>query len=208
MSTLILASSGNTLDQKFINNFLSKPLAVSKILYVTTASKKVNDTSYVERTRQKMNELRLDYQEFDIVGKSKDTLREVLASHDILYLEGGNTFYLLKAIHDTGFEKIVKEFIGKGLVYWGVSAGAYVACPSIVIATWSRRFDRCGVTDWSAMNLVPFFVKAHSTSDMLATLREKARDLSAPLRVLNDQQALVVKDGQVQLIGGGDEMIL
>src|SRR3989338_612942 len=208
MKTLILASSGNLIAANNVNHFLPKPLSEAKILYVTTASKKVNDSSYVERTRQKMDELNFSYTEFDIVGKSEEELKKALSSSDILYIEGGNTFYLLKAVHDTGFEKIIKEAIKNGLVYWGVSAGAYIACPSIIMATWSDRFDRCGVTDWIAMNLVPFLIKAHYTPDMLDALKEKSKDLQFPLHVLNDEQVVMMKDGEVQLTGCGDELIL
>jgi len=208
MKTLILASSGNFIAANNVDHFLPKPLNETKILYVTTASKKVNDAGYVERTRQKMDELNFSYTEFDIVGKSEKELKRAFSASDILYVEGGNTFYLLKAVRDTGFEKIVKEAIENGLVYWGVSAGAYIACPSIIMATWSDRFDRCGVTDWTAMNLVPFLIKAHYAPDMLATLKEKSKNLELPLRVLNDEQAVLVKDGEIQLIGGGDEIVL
>ncbi len=208
MKTLILASSGNLIAANNINHFLPKSLSEAKILYVTTASKKVNGTSYVERTRKKMDELNFSFTEFDIVGKSEEELKKALSTSDILYVEGGNTFYLLKAVRDAGFEKIVKEAIENGLVYWGVSAGAYIACPSIIMATWSDRFDRFGVTDWTAINLVPFLIKAHYTPDMLETLKEESKDLRLPLRVLNDEQAVLMKDGEVQLIGGGDELIL
>ena len=208
MKTLILASSGNFIAANNVDHFLPKPLSEAKILYVTTASKKVSDTSYVERTRQKMNELNFSFTEYDIVGKSEEGLKKALSSHDIVYVEGGNTFYLLKAVRDTAFEKVVKEAIENGLVYWGVSAGAYIACPSIIMATWSDRFDRCGVTDWAAINLVPFLIKAHYTPDILETLKEKSKELQLPLRVLNDDQAVMVKDGEVQLIGGGDEIVL
>ena len=208
MKTIILASSGNLIAANNINHFLPKPLTEAEILYVTTASKKVNDASYVERTRQKMDELNFSYTEYDIVGKSEEELKKALSSHDILYVEGGNTFYLLKAVRDTGFEKIVKEEIENGLVYWGVSAGSYIACPSIIMATWSDRFDRFGVTDWTAMNLVPFLIKAHYTPDMLEALKEKSKGLQLSLYVLNDEQAVLMKDGEVQLIGGGDEIML
>ena len=208
MKTFILASSGNFITANNLDHFLPKPLSEAKILYVTTASKKVNDASYVERTRQKMDELNFSYTEYDIVGKSEEELKKALSSHDILYVEGGNTFYLLKAVRDTGFEKIVKEEIENGLVYWGVSAGSYIACPSIIMATWSDRFDRFGVTDWTAMNLVPFLIKAHYTPDMLEALKEKSKGLQLSLYVLNDEQAVLMKEGEVQLIGGGDEIVL
>ena len=208
MKTLILASSGQFITANNVDDFLPKKITDCKIAYIITASKKVSDTGYIDRHRQKMDELNFSYTEFDIVGKSEEELKKALSDSDILYVEGGNTFYLLQAVRDTGFEKIVKEAIENGLVYWGVSAGAYIACPSIIMATWSDRFDRCGVTDWTAMNLVPFFIKAHYTPNMKEMLSEKTKDLQYQMRVLNDDQAILVRDGEVQLLGGGDEIIL
>ncbi|MBI2444429.1 MAG: Type 1 glutamine amidotransferase-like domain-containing protein [Candidatus Magasanikbacteria bacterium] len=207
MKTIILASSSEFIAST-IDNFLPKPLSESKVLYVTTASKKVNDDSYVEKTRQKIGELSFSYTEIDIAGKTEEELKKALTSCDIVYVEGGNTFYLLKAVRESGFEKAVKEAMDKGIVYWGVSAGSYIACPSIVMATWSDRFDRFGVTDWSAMNLVPFLIKAHYAPKYLDSIKRNAKDLQLPMRMLNDNQAIIVRDGEVQLIGEGDDITL
>ena len=80
MKTLILASSGNFIAANNVDHFLPKPLSKAKILYVTTASKKVDDTSYVERTRQKMDELNFSFTEYDIIGKSEEEMNDPAAS--------------------------------------------------------------------------------------------------------------------------------
>ena len=67
-------------------------------------------------------------------GKNEDELREILRGKELVYVEGGNTFYLMKAIRESGFEKVIKELLPKGLIYMSVSAGAYVACPTIEMA--------------------------------------------------------------------------
>lgn len=209
MKKLILASSNQFITNNSINSFLPKPLNQSNILYVTTASKQDDNASYyVDLTRQKMDALNLTYTEFDITGKSEAELKKTLASNDIIYVEGGSTFYLLKAVRETSFEKVLKEAIGNGLVYWGVSAGSYIVCPSIIMATWSNDYDRCGLTDWTAMSIVPFLVKAHYTPDKLKFFTEKAKGLLLPLRVLNDQQALLVNDDKIRLFGDENEIIL
>jgi len=38
-----------------------------------------------------------------------EELEKALINADIIYIEGGNTFYLLKAIRETGFDKLIKE---------------------------------------------------------------------------------------------------
>lgn len=43
---------------------------------------------------------------------------------------------------------------------------------------------------------------------MYDDLKTHAQELSTPLYGLNNDQALVVNDGQVELIGGGDKIII
>lgn len=208
MKTIILASS-SFITTNNVDTFLPKKIADSKIAYITTASKTVNDTGYIERHRQQMKERNFLYTEIDIAGKNESELKKALNGHDIILVEGGNTFYLLKAVRESGFENVIKDLISRGIVYVGSSAGSYIACPSIIMATWSKQgFDECGITDYAAMNLVPFLIKAHYTLDMQEMLEGKAKDLQYPMRVLNDDQAILVRDGGIQLLGGGDEIIM
>jgi dipeptidase E len=209
MSTLILTSSGKFITTNNIDDFLPKKITDCKIAYITTASKKVFDDTYIKEHRQKMDELNFSYTEFDIAEFNENELKKALDGYDIIFVEGGNTYCLLKAIRESGFEKIIRDLISRGVVYIGSSAGSYVACPSIIMATFSERgFDRCGITDFTAMNLVPFLIKAHYTPVMDEELGKNFSNLDYPLRVITDKQALLVRDGKVQFLGGGDELIM
>lgn len=207
MKTIILASSGQFLASNNVDQYLPKPLRESKILYVTTASNNATDRNFIDETKKMFEELGASYTEFDIVGKSEEELEKALSNADIIYIEGGNTFYLLKAIRETGFNKLIKEAVNHGVIYWGVSAGSYVACPSIIVAAWRAERERFGVTDLTALNLVPFVVKAHYKPEMLEVLKEKSKDLQYPLHILNDEQAIVVRDGMDEFVGG-EEIII
>ncbi len=209
MQTLLLCSSGQFITSYNIDSYLPKKLVDCSIAYIITASGKVSDTGYIERHRKKMKELGFRYTEIDIAGKQEEDLRKTLAGYDIVLVEGGNTFYLLQAVRASGFERILKELLPQGVVYIGISAGSYITCPSIIMATYSRRpKDRCGMTNFTGMNLVPFVLKAHYTPDMLPELMEIQKTLQYPLRVLNDDQAILLQDKKVTLLGGGEEMIL
>ncbi|MCK5510638.1 Type 1 glutamine amidotransferase-like domain-containing protein [Candidatus Parcubacteria bacterium] len=209
MRTLILASSGKFITNNNIDNFLPKKITDCKIAYISTASKKVHDDSYAISHQQKMSELNFSYTEIDIAALNENELKKTLDGYDIIFVEGGNTYYLLKAVRESGFKKIIKNLISQGVVYIGSSAGSYIACPSIIMSTFNERgFNKFGITDFTAMNLVPFLIKAHYTPEMKKKLYEKFNNLGYPLRILNDNQALLVKDGKVQLLGGGDEIIM
>jgi len=209
MKTLLLTSSGSFITANNIDRFLPKKIVECKIAYIVTASKKVSDTSYINRHRQKMNTLGFSYTEIDIAGKNENELKKVLDGYDIVLVDGGNTFYLLQAVRESGFENVIKNLIKQGVVYIGSSAGAYIACPSIVMATWSnRKFDRCSITEYTAMNLIPFLIKAHYTPAMKTMLVEKIKDLPYPIRAISDKQAILIRNEEVQLLGDGDEIIL
>ncbi|MDD4333053.1 MAG: Type 1 glutamine amidotransferase-like domain-containing protein [Patescibacteria group bacterium] len=209
MKTLILASSGQFITNNNVDNFLPKKIADCKIAYIITASKKTSDTGYIDKHRQKMDELNFYYDEIDIAGMHESELKKALDGHDIIMVEGGNAFYLLKAIRESGFDNVIKKLIDNGVVYIGSSAGSYVACPSIIVSTYTnKQRDRCGITDFTGMNLVPFLIKAHYTPDMLPDMKDLRKNVEYPLHILNDQQALLIRDGEFQLLGSGKEIIL
>lgn len=207
--TIILASSGSFLTEGDLS-FLPKPINQMKIVQVITASKSVPDTSYIERHQKRMRELNFDFEVLDIDGKNENELEKILSDKDLIMVEGGNSFYLLKAIKESGFGKVVKKMLSKGVVYMGVSAGSYVACPTIEMATWKHqnKYDHCGIVDLTAMSLVPFLVTAHYSPELKELLEDKIKTASHPVKILTDGQAILVKNGEAQLIGAGEEIVL
>jgi dipeptidase E len=146
-------------------------------------------------------------EEIDIKDKSKDELREFFKDKNVIHIEGGNTFYLLKAIRETGFGDILKELLEEGKVYIGTSAGSYVMCPTIDVSDWNdETVDRFGVTDFMALNYVPFVLKAHYKDESEAEIREKAKSLKYPLRILRDGQGILVEDQKFTFCGDGSEV--
>lgn len=214
---LILTANGKFLYNYSIDAYLPKPLAECKIAYIITAANKMDETGEVEKARlrdhirrykEKMDELKYDYTELDIADLSPEELKATLSKYDIVLVEWGNPFYLLKIVRETGFQKTMEELMAQWVVYIGKSAGSYIACPSLQVSTWSKlTFNNFDLTDSTAMHRVPFFIKAHYTPEMYDSLQLHAQELSAPLYALDNDQALVVDWEKVELIGGGDEVI-
>ncbi|MCK5061865.1 Type 1 glutamine amidotransferase-like domain-containing protein [Candidatus Parcubacteria bacterium] len=208
MKNLLLSSSGTFITRFDIKEF-KKPLKDMKMAYITTASKKVEDSTYVVNRKKEMDKQGFDYEEIDIGGKTENELRKNLKDKKIIYVEGGNAFYLLKCVRESRFEKIVKELIKKGVIYIGSSAGSYIACPTIEIADKAsgHNFNKCGITNYTAMNLVPFLIKAHYNPDEKEELKEKLKNVKYPIRPLTDDQAILVKNNKVSLLENGKEII-
>ncbi len=207
MKKLLLASDGKFLFETGYK-LLGIPIKDLRIGYVTTASKGTDNTNYLELHKKSMKEMGLRFEEMDIEGKCEAELRRFLSTKNVAHIEGGNTFYLLRAIRQTGFDKILAEFVEKGLIYIGTSAGSYVACATIETSTWKSQRDRYGITDLRAMHFVPFILKAHYTDDMRPLVQEKKKNLKYPLLILRDGQAVLVEGDKYTFVGEGKEVIL
>lgn len=183
---------------------LGKPWKDFKMAHVITASKGVTDLAYFERNRNFFKTEGYDVEELDLDGKNEAELEKILMTKELVFVEGGNTYYLMKSIRESGFEKVIKKLLSKGLIYMGGSAGAYVACPTIEMAGLRHqdKYNHFGVTDLTGMNLVPFLLTVHYKPEHHDLLKEKISQASRPVRILTDEQALFVKDGEVELIGG------
>lgn len=212
MKTLILTSAGfkTAKLQKDLLKVLPQPPGQLNLSYITTASKVSPDPSFVERDRKVLTDLGFKITEFDLTGKSLLQLKSEFKGKHIIWVEGGNTFYLLKQIKASGFDRLIKDLIKRGIVYIGVSAGSYIACPTIEMATWKgNQNPRFGLTDLTALNLVPFLLSVHYNREKYREgIKEGVLRSKFPVRILTDDQALLVQDGEVRLIGEGEEIKL
>ena len=179
-----------------------------KIGYVITASKGSRDKTFLEKVKNSMIENRILFEEIDIEGKSKDEMFNFFKNKNVIHVEGGNTFYLLKAIRESGFAEVLKELLNEGKIYIGTSAGAYIMCPTIEVANWNETGrDRFGLTDFSSLNYVPFVLKVHYKDEAEKLIKEKMKTLKYPLRILRDGQGILVENNKYIFIGG-EEIIL
>ncbi len=209
MKRMLLLSSARFLMDNPPDIF-GRPFSRYKMAYITTASKGVIDKGYLERDKKFFKEQEYNFEEIDIDGKDEQTLRDLLENFESVFVEGGNTFYLIKAIRESGFDKVVKELLPKGLIYSGGSAGAYVACPSIEMAAWRHqdKYDHYGVTDLTGMNLIPFLMSVHYKPENKELLQEKVKQTRYPVKILTDDQAILVQDNNYELVGNGVEIKL
>ncbi|HNX11335.1 MAG TPA: Type 1 glutamine amidotransferase-like domain-containing protein [bacterium] len=205
MKTLLLLSSSRFLKND-LAPYLGRPLSDLRVAHVITASKNrgTGTLDYLDRTRTIFKENNCYFEDIDLDGKNKEELRDILKKFDVVFVNGGNTFYLLKSIRESEFDKVLEELLPQGLIYIGASAGAYVACPTIEMALWPHqdRYDHCGVTDFTGLNLVPFLITAHYVPEYDDVLREKIPQAHYPTRILDNEQALLVKDDRVDFLGG------
>lgn len=177
--------------------------------YVTTASKGARDKTFFDTVKDQMRTNGYVFQEIDIENVSEKEMRDFFSDKNVINVEGGNTFYLLKAIKSSKFSDVLKDELDNGKVYIGTSAGVYIMCPTIEVADWNKNGkDRFGVTDFSALGYVPFVLKVHYKDEVEEEVRENIKTLKYPLRILRDGQGIIFEDGEYTFIGNDNEVKL
>ncbi len=203
MRNLLLASNSPAIfDLDYTIN--GRPKDKVKWAYITTAGNDVPDNSYLKRTEKMLKDLGWDTEEMDIAGKSEDEVYQMLEKKDAIFMQGGNTFYLLKQALSCNFGRVLEKLLNLGKFYAGASAGVYLLCPNIEVATWNNpdKFDRHGLTDLTALKIVPFLVKCHMNryEDDRAVIMEHAKKSPYEVKYLYDGEALLVEDDKVTLL--------
>ncbi len=201
MKTLLLTSAFVFVTDELIN-ILPKPPQELTVVFVPTAADLSEDPWYMEADRQKLVDLGFKLIDLPLKGKNVDEVKEILDQADLIFVGGGNTFYLLDECNKSGFAKLVPDYVNNGVIYVGGSAGSYIACPTIEAAGWTNS-DRnvVNLQDLTAMNLVPCIIKAHFVEEKSEAIKEAMAGCRYPVKILTDKQALLVTDDDYNVVG-------
>jgi dipeptidase E len=203
---LLLASVFKNVADELIK-ILPEPAQKLTVVFIPTAANVYEDKSFVQLDRYKLVEMGFKIIDFDLRFETKENVAKVLDKADIIFVAGGNTFYLLEQARQSGFLELLPKLVAKGIIYVGSSAGSYLACPTIETAGWKNQDKNVvGLSDLSAANLVPFCLFVHYKFEHREILKQNHAQY--PVRILTDEQAIVVLDGESKLVGTGDEIIL
>lgn len=206
---LFLTSTGlePQVTEEFLK-FLSKDPKETKLCFIATASEPEKDKWYVDKDIKRLKELGFKIVKLDLKKEKEESLRRKLSKVDVIYVEGGNTFYLLKWVRESGFDKVIVDILNKGKIYVGVSAGSILVGPNIELAGWKNFRENMigddnivGLKNLIGLNLVPFAVFPHFQEKVhkeLLTIETK--QLNYPVIALSDQQAILVKDNEWKFV--------
>ncbi len=142
----------------------------------------------------------------DLLALDVETVAKRIAPHDVIFVLGGHTDYLMHVFQKTGFAERLPQLL-TNKVYVGSSAGAMVLGKRINTAAYRRVYgegDDYGVTKY--MELVDFAMKPHfdakefpnNRSDVLLDI---SRTYRGHIFGLKDTQAIAVGDKKTQFIG-------
>lgn len=90
----------------------------------------------------------------------EDKILSTISQCDIIYVSGGNTFYLLNELRKSRVWQAIKNAVKAGKIYIGESAGAIAAAPDTKYATLMDE-NSAKMSDFAGLNLVDFCVVPH-----------------------------------------------
>jgi len=209
--TLLLTSGGMKMREEIVK-LLQKPAYDVTVAFISTAAKPEENLDFLRSDWTIMrDEMGFNVEEVDIEGKTEAEVLKLLQVKDIIYVEGGNTFYLLKAMRGCNFDKVIKKLLKEGKVYIGASAGSIVAGRTIKTAEWLGDKNIVKMKDFKGLNLVPFDIFVHYQPEHSEIIKKQIPDIKKRyknLRIITDEQAILVQGKTTALIGKGEAIIL
>lgn len=174
---------------------VAQSLTNRKVALVTTASEDKDRNQYAQLGKSQLTEMGF---EVDFVDLQTDP-RFDFSAYDVIYVNGGNTFTLLKYAKDAHFEQTVRALLGRGGIYLGVSAGAIIACPDMTVAVEVEPDPNdVELTDFTALHLVDFYLDVHYVPANEAAIASYEKKYGHQVERLTDEQAILVIDKSVQ----------
>ena len=127
-----------------------------------------------------------------------EDIRTALSSAEVVHLSGGDVIAFAQRLKRTGCDVLLKEFVTRGGVLVGVSAGAMILSSSFKTATLFRErgeFFGLGLIDFE---IVPHAEEHFPKQDIL---RKFALDNKIQMFAMNDGDVVVVHGKKVRTFG-------
>ena len=160
-----------TLLPEFEKNLVGK-----KVTFIPTASIVEQVAFFVESGKKSLEELGLIVDELELSTAK-------ITNNDIIYVTGGNTFFLLQEMIRTGADKLIINEVNSGKLYIGESAGAVITAPSIeYIKSMDSPEKAPDLIDIKGFGFVDFHVLPHYTNQPFMKIAHKVfEDYSSEL---------------------------
>ena len=189
---------------ELVKKFLDKNTESKKILFIPTATNVDEYKKYIHLTQKAFEDFGYEVENFDISIFSEEIAKEKLSQAKIVFISGGNTFYLLQELKRKNLTSYLKERIENGLLYIGESAGSVIAAPDIEYA--SIVDDKTLATeldDYTGLNLIDFYIVPHFEEEPFVESSRNTVELykdKLDLKLINNKEAILVENKNFTII--------
>jgi dipeptidase E len=204
---LFLTSSASTVISDIVSK-LGFDQNGKKLVFIKTAAEDERDVNpeWLEEDRKALKKVGFEVTDYTLSGKNTKQLQADLSSFDVIFVSGGNTFYLLQESQKSKFIPVIHKLVEQGKVYIGSSAGSVIAgfdiSPALNLDDKAKAPDLQGTEGYK---LVDFVCLPHWGSDYFRNLYLNHRfdhvyGMDYKLIFLTDNQYIEVKEDWYRII--------
>lgn len=181
-----------------------------KAVFIPTASIHEKVSFFVEADLKSLAKLGLVVEQLEVSTASHEEIVRKLSEADYIFVEGGNTFFLLQELRRTGADAMIIDHVHNGKLYIGASAGSVIASGNI---EYLQYMDDAAAApglngDFSSLGLVDFSVVPHATNFPFKKIAQKIiaeYSDKCDLRPISNNQVIVVDGTGVTLLTAGNK---
>lgn len=178
-------------------------LVDKRVTLIPTASIVEEVTFFVDSGKKALEKLGLIVDELELSTATIEEIELKIESNDIIYVTGGNTFFLLQEMKKTGADKLIIDEVNAGKLYIGESAGSVITAPSIEYVSSMDSSEKAqDLENFNALNLVNFYPIPHYNNQPFKKMAHKiVEDYSSKLNLQP------ISNNEVILINGNKMIV-
>ncbi len=213
----LLTSAGitNKSIAKAVTDLVGKPASEISVLFIPTAANTVEGDKgwLVDNLTEFKSQNYKSVDILDIASASEKVWRSRMEVADLICFGGGNEQYLAKVIRETGIDRTLPELL-KTRVYMGISAGSMVAgqflSHDLMKVVYPEEVFEELSTPLAYVNclFIPHLNSEYFTQVRKDVLEKYKADFAFPLYACDDDSALKVIDGKIEIVSEGECVVL
>ena len=182
---------------KLLPDFLDFPPAGKKVCYIPTASVVEEVDFFVGTSKKWLAKFGFEIDELEVSTADAKEIKNKISNADLIFIEGGNTFFLLQELRRSGADALIKKQLAKGVPYVGASAGSMVLSRDIEYATHMDSPEKAPALngDYTGLALIDFCVVPHFTNFPFKKAGQKIVEqygANLDLKPISNHQAITV----------------
>ena len=210
----LLLTSGGITNKSIADALFSltgkKPEDTTVVFIPTASNVEAGDKDWLINDLLNLKKLNFKSIEItDISAVDEKIWKPSIEGADVLFFEGGNTYHLMEWLDKSGLAKMLPELL-KDKIYVGVSAGSMVTNKDLALKLSQIVYGEDLDKDYemAGLNYVDFYFLPHLNSEYFVNLRKDfvrnaVKDMSEKIYVLDDDSALKIVDGNIDVISEG-----
>lgn len=212
----LLTSAGitNKTLVKTLTDLLGKPESETSVLFIPTAANTIQGDKgwLIDNLVQIQNQGYKSVDILDIASVSEHVWRARMEAADVICFGGGNEQYLAKVIKEKGIDKALSELL-KTRVWMGISAGSMVVGQFLSFDLMKVIYPEEVYEELAEpLAYVDCLFIPHLNSEYFSQVRKNIlerykADLKFPLYACDDDSALKIIDGKIEVVGEGDYVV-